>query len=217
MLAGRPWRHDRRPGELMVLGATFILGLMAIRSIPWFVLAATPLLAQQIGRWLEQLGPMSRAVGRLAVPRSRALAIAITLALAAVLLQLVRPGLPDAVARLTPTMPVALVDELDRRLPAGSSREPILNEQGWGGYIAHRLGDRVATYVDGRLETPTLETWNSYLRLTGADPEAAGSLAETGVRWAIIGQRSPLQAALESEGWDVVLDTARGVLLKSPG
>jgi len=214
VVAGRPWRHPHRSGELFLLVATFIMGVMAVRSLPWFVLTSTALLAEQICRWLGPPGSMSRAAGNVPATGGSALAIPIVIAVAAVLLQPLRPLLPDSIGRLTPIMPVALVDELERQLPDKSSREPIFNYQGWGGYIAYRLGSRVATFVDGRIETPTIATWDTYLGLIHAKPGFIGSLAGVGIKWVIVGHNTPLQTTLESSGWRVALATPEGVLME---
>lgn len=214
VLAGRPWRHGHRAGELFVLAATFILGATVVRSIPWFVLAATPVFARQIDRWLESPQPMPRGVGSVRRVPPRVFAIPIGIALSAILVQPLRTRLPDPIARLTPIMPVALVNELERRLAASPRKQPIFNYQGWGGYLAYRLGDRVSTYVDGRIETPTPETWDTYLGLMHARPETIGLLDHSGIEWVVVGHHTPLQATLEAIGWDVTFNTPEGVLLE---
>jgi len=214
VFAGRPWRHGTGAGELFVLGATFLLGVSVVRSIPWFVLAAVPLFAQQIGRWLGPPEHMPRGAGNPTLSFRRALAIPIGMAIAAILLQTLRPRLPDSIAHLTPIMPVLLVNELERSLPAMPSREPIFNYQGWGGYLAYRLANRISTYVDGRIETPVPETWDTYLGLMHGAPWSTAWLDKAGVRWVIVGHQTPLQRVLESANWQVQSSTSEGVLLK---
>lgn len=217
LLLGQPWRRwPDRASELLVLAALLVLGATAVRSIPWFVLAATPLFAEQIDAALRRWVPLRRALGPIPLSRAIALDLAASVALVGILFQLVRPGLPAPIARLTPTMPVALVDHLEANLPL-ANREPLFNSQAWGGYLAYRLGDRAATYLDGRIETPTAETWNRYLAIANGANDAIELLSASDVDWAFVETwQTGLRQRLLDAGWEEMADAPVGWLLRRP-
>ncbi|MBA2264357.1 MAG: hypothetical protein H0W10_06830 [Chloroflexi bacterium] len=143
--------------------------------------------------------------------------VLIGLTILAVLVQLIRPALPQAFGRLTPDEPIALVDRLAAELPADGCCARVLNEQVWGGYLAYRLSDRVRTAMDGRLEIRSGETWSEYFDLLHGEGDPARQLGEAGVEWALVGaDRNQLLAALDAAGWQVVERSPHGVLLRAP-
>jgi len=219
VLAGRIARRGgARIGELLLLGVLAPLAIGGIRHIPWFVLAAVPLVADDVGAALAARPRLARAVGTLpgAFTGRRGAWLIGALAAAAVVVQLARPALPQGIGRLYPDEPVALVDRLAAELAPGS-RTPVLNEQTWGGYLAYRLGARVSTAMDGRIEIRSRATWQAHFDLMHGDADPAAALADAGVDWALVGlDRTELVTALLSAGWLEVARDDQGVLLRDP-
>lgn len=217
VIAGRVTRRPGAPlAELLLLGALAVLAATGVRHIPWFLLAATPVLASDVQAFLEQRPRLSRALGDL--PRglrgSRGVRTVAVIGLIAVAGQLVRPSLPAGLARLTPDAPVELTDALAPELRDG---DRVLNEQVWGGYLAYRFGGRLVTAMDGRLEIRSRETWQGYFDLMHGDADPAARLAQEGVSWALLsGDRATLRSKLEAAGWSVVDESAQGVLMRGP-
>ena len=214
-------RMVRRPGislgEGVLLTALAALAISGIRHLPWFILASTSVIASDIEAALSRSTVLREGLGSIGsrLRRRGAVAVAI-LALAAVLLQLLRPSLPQGVARLTPDEPAALVDRIDAEL-AGRCCVRILNEQVWGGYLAYRLGDRVETAMDGRLEIRSRDTWIQYFDLLHGEGNPAASLADEDVAWALVRpDRRELLRSLTASGWQIVEQSVTGVLLEAP-
>jgi hypothetical protein len=199
---------------LLVIG----LGLFAaysIRQIPWFLLATAPLLAEDLDALFVARPRVGRAVGQVVGPLGdRRAAMVLGLAfVAVVVLQPIRPALPEAIGRVTLNEPVEIADRLAVVLPV-AARKPILNEQVWGGYLSYRLGDRVQTAMDGRLEIRDRATWAWYFGLMHGDGDPAAELDARGVTWAALSpERGPLMSKLLDAGWQIELDRPDGVLL----
>ena len=203
--------------ELLLLVLLAGLAVTGIRHIPWFILASAPVIAGDVEAWLARSPRLERALGTVGpgiVGSLRPLLIGLTILAAGI--QVIRPGLPQAVGRLTPDEPVSLVDRLDRELPDGCCAA-VFNEQVWGGYLAYRLADRLETAMDGRIEIRSRDTWTSYFAILHGEDDPAGLLAESGVEWALVrNDRDELIAALDTAGWEVVEQSDRGILMRGP-
>jgi hypothetical protein len=201
--------------DLLMLALLAALAISALRHIPWFLLAAIPILAVDVDTLLARNPVLRRALGEVPDRLSgRRLWTTLTVLGAVVLaFQVTRPSLPDAVARLTPDEPAAAVDQLTERIEPG---ERVLNEQVWGGYLAYRLWPQLETAMDGRLEIRSRSEWAAYFDLMHGQDEPASALDALGVEWALIGrERTALRSALERAGWTVVHD-GYGILMQAP-
>ena len=218
LVPGRLAPPRGRPGELVLLLLLALLAASSIRHIPWFVLASAPLLASDVDRMLAARPSLGRAIGQVGGPLGDARApIVVAAALVVTLVfQSIRPALPESLGRLTPDEPVAVAEALANQVEAGS-RTPILNEQVWGGYLAWRLGDRVRTAMDGRIEIRSRQTWVEYFALMHGEQDPAARLDRAGVRWAALApHRESLVRELQDAGWALELATDRAVLLRAP-
>jgi hypothetical protein len=199
--------------EMVLLIALAILGASGIRHIPWFLLAVTPVVASDLDRLMRRWPRLSRAVGEAIENRGSPGWLLRLVAVAVVGFQLLRPSLPDGVGRLTPDEPVAAVDALADAVQPG---DRLLNEQEWGGYVAHRLWPEVETAMDGRLEIRTIDTWAAYFDLMQGHGESDAELRAAGVEWAMLGSdRSELRGALVEAGWEVTHDDGYAAVLRS--
>ena len=228
-LAGRVRRrralrgHDLHGRETaasdLLLGLVLaVLAAGSIRHIPWFVIAVTPTVARDIDAALQASPRFARAFGQPAAwLRGRSLAaIAVTGLALVVVLQPLRPGLPDSIGRVTPDAPLELADRLAAQLPEQGPQR-VLNEQVWGGYLAYRLGDRIQTAMDGRLEIRDRETWSRYFGLLHGDGDPAAELAAEGVGWAALAPtREALVDKLTDAGWIIDHRSAQALLLRAP-
>jgi hypothetical protein len=205
-------------GELLLTGALGILAVTGIRLIPWFVLASAPLLGGGVEVALHAARGPGRVIGEVRGPLGgpRAAYWVVAVGILVVLLQPIRPALPDGIGRVTPDAPVEIADRLEKRLAAGAA-DRILNEQVWGGYLAYRLGDRLKTAMDGRLEIRDRATWVAYFTMMNGRDDPASALAAADVHWAALSdRRDALTTALLAAGWRIELDAPDGLLLHRP-
>jgi hypothetical protein len=205
-------------GEGLLLIGLALFAAYSLRQIPWLLLASTPLLASEFDALLAARPRVARAVGRVVGPLgdARAALYLGAAALLVVVLQPIRPGLPESIGRVTLNEPVEIADQLDETLPAGAGAR-VLNEQVWGGYLSYRLGARVETAMDGRIEIRDRATWAWYFGLMHGDGDPAAELASHGVALAVVAPvRDVLLGKLKSGGWVVELQTTDAVLLRAP-
>ncbi len=219
LVAARIWRRGGVSfGEgLLVLGLA-VFAAYSLRQIAWFVLVTAPLLASDIDLLLASRPGLARAVGRVAGPLGdgRAMTFLGLGMLLVVAVQPLRPALPAQIGRIEQNEPVAVTDFLEDALPVGGHVR-VLNEQVYGGYLTYRLGDRVETAMDGRIEIRDRATWAGYFGLLHGDDDPAAELASHGVAWAVLlPQRDVLIAKLRAAGWVTKLATAEAVLLHRP-
>lgn len=216
VVAGRVVRRGAiQPAQGLLLVALAILAITGIRHIPWFLLAAAPVLAGDADAALRATPSLGRAFGRIggilgASPRAILGAVVVLV----IAFQMVRPLLPEALGRLTQDAPPGLASALDSQLDNGPAR--IVNEQTWGGYLAYRLPGRVLIAMDGRLEIRTADTWRWWFALMNGEGDPAATLRENGVAWAVLSERrTALIAELRAAGWTLEADDAAGVLLRA--
>lgn len=205
-------RRGGAPLDELLLGiGLLILGATSLRQIPWFCLATAPMLAADLSAFTgERLATLPRWLAG----RSARIGL-VSAAVAAVLVQPIRPVVPQAVGRVTPDAPVGMVDRLGQRLEGDAVR--VLNEQVWGGYVDYALGGRVETAMDGRIEIRDRSTWASYFALMRGEPGVAEELASNGVQWALLApDRETLIGQLTDAGWTTVDIDSQAILLSAP-
>ena len=202
---------------LLLLGLGLFAGY-SLRQIPWLVLASAPLLASDVDALFAARPRLARAVGRVARPladRRARTVLGVGIVLIAIL-QPLRPALSEPIGRVTLNEPVEVADRLAQVLPAGT-RARVLNEQVWGGYLSYRLGDRIETAMDGRIEIRDRATWARYFDLMHGEGDPAAELASDGVGWAVLSpERDALLADLADAGWVTELETPDALLLRRP-
>jgi hypothetical protein len=208
----RRWRRTD-PGELVLAAVLAVLAASSIRHIPWFALATAPMLAADVAAALAARPRLARAMGPVGTPATWALALVLA---GVVALQPLRMLLPQGVGRVTPDAPVAIAERLAADLPATRTSR-ILNEQVWGGYLAYRLGDRLETAMDGRIEIRERDTWSWYFAILRGEGDPPTALAALDVTWAaVMPQREALIGALIDSGWRQVHADEQGILLRAP-
>jgi hypothetical protein len=188
--------------DTILLVGLAILAIGSLRQIPWFVIASAPLLASDVESLLAARSMLRRSIGSVpGVFRGRSMVVLTGVALVvAAAIQPLRVSLPQGVGRVTPDAPVELTDELAARIPPGTT-VLVLNEQVWGGYLVHRLGDEVEIAMDGRLEIRDRTTWERYFDLMHGAGDPVATLAQAGVEYAAVRRdREELLAKLVAGG-----------------
>lgn len=215
VLVGRIRRRGGSPPAEMILvaGLAFLAG-GGIRHIPWFVLAAVPMLADDAAAIVARSPRLGAALAWTSTTSRKLTTVVPIMVLAVVAFQFVRPELPRGIARLTTDAPVELAQALEQEATAG---DRVLNEQVWGGYLAYRFGPDIQTAMDGRLEIRARDVWQDYFDLMHGSGQPASVLEARGVEWAMLmPDRHELISKLREARWTSVETSDEGVLLRSP-
>jgi hypothetical protein len=105
--------------------------------------------------------------------------------------------------------PVGLVSRLaDTMTPS----RRLLNEYGWGGFlIAQNI---LPVFIDGRSEVYGDAQLDRYASIIHLEPGWHETMNSLGVDIVLMPRGSPLSAALEENGWDLIAQDSVGVLLE---
>jgi hypothetical protein len=202
--------------DLVLLLATAAGGLRSARNIPFFVLVATPLLAehswtwitaQRWGQWLRK--PEKREVGSQATLKiALNLILLVTLPLGVAVLRLQQSAAKQSAAEAK-TYPVAAVEYLRVNKPP----QPIFNDYGWGGYLIWKLYPDYRVYIDGRADVYGDAFMEEFLSAQSGQIGWRGPLDKYGIRTVLIKPDLALASLLrEDEGWQNVFEDKQAVI-----
>lgn len=204
-----------RPSSLLLLAATGYMALRSGRNVPFFALAAMPLLAEHAWKWLTR----QRWGAWLARPeRSEASGAALKLALnvlmfvaAPTALVLLRVGQVAArqSADEAQNYPVAAVAFMrENHLP-----QPVFNEYGWGGYMIWNLYPDYRVYIDGRADVYGDEYLEEFLHTHDGVAGWRAPLERNGVRTVFVRPDVPLASLLRQDGgWRLAFEDKQAVI-----
>ncbi|HYE64472.1 MAG TPA: hypothetical protein VD966_02750 [Pyrinomonadaceae bacterium] len=209
-------KERARPSELLLLSATGYAALRSGRNVPFFALAAMPLLAEHAwswitshrwGRWLTF--PEEREVGSKAVLKvalNLSLLIIIPAALCILRINRVVAGQATSEAQ---RFPVAAVDFIRTQRPP----QPIYHEYGWGGYLIWKLYPEYRVYIDGRADVYGDAFMEAFLKTHDGEMNWREPLDGYGVRTVLIDPNAPLASLLRNEsGWAKVFEDQQAVI-----
>ena len=200
--------------DLFLLGGLAHLGLLSLRHVPLFAVAAAPPLAVGLGGFLgrllegawwlpplaARLRPALPSLGRLAaLPGFWLASGAGTIALALALYwgaNLGAPGNPltlDLVEDRYPRAALTFIDE--QRLPA-----PLFNVYVWAGYELWRLYPRYRVFIDGRTHVYGPEVLADFLAVANASPQWAAVLDRWKIQTILAPRPSVLAEVLTAVG-----------------
>lgn len=200
-------RKTSSPTHIML---TLIFGYAALRSmrnVPFFVLAAVPVLSEQIGA-LVQIKPDNPPNRRTLPWLNPLLLLLVTLAAG---LRFMSVNGQQAKTEQS-QFPFQAVNWILLNHPAGR----LYNTYGWGGYLIWRLYPQHPVYIDGRADLYGDQFIYSYLSLYNADPGWQEQLAAQKIGIILIEPKSPLANALRvSPDWAVVFEDRSSVIFTS--
>jgi hypothetical protein len=188
--------------DLLLLAPLLWLGLSAQRHMPYFAFAAVPFIAAALPRawpplqaWLARRGPYPSVV----VAGFGAGVAAMALAGLAFV-----PSAPNERA-----YPTAALDAVR------STTGVLLNEYDWGGYLILRAPER-PVFVDGRLFPFLPDVFADWREAVELGPRWKAVLDRYNVAQVLLRPDRALVSALREQGWRVVTEDARAVLLERP-
>jgi hypothetical protein len=205
-----------KPGEVLMLAATGYAALRSGRNIPFFAMAAMPLLAEhgwnwaaslRLGQWL--IAPEKREEGASATLKLVTNVLLLLLMPASLCVLRVRQVVDGRAADEAKNFPVAAVEFIRaHRVP-----QPIYNEYGWGGYLISKLYPEYRVYIDGRADVYGDAFMEEFLKTHDGEADWRAPLEREGVRTVIVGPNVALASLLrEDGGWDKVFEDQKSVV-----
>lgn len=209
-------RERVRPSTLLMLGATAYAALRSGRNVPFFALAAMPVLAEHLWKWLsrQSWGAWLARPERQDDGSQLLLKVALNLlvfVVAPLVLCFVRVQQVAArqAADESQNFPAAAVEFIrENRLP-----QPVFNEYGWGGYMIWKLQPDYRVYIDGRADVYGDAFMEEFLKTRDGVAVWRAPLEREGVRTVAVGPDAPLASLLRQEpGWRKVFEDKQAVI-----
>ena len=188
--------------DLLLLAPLLWLGLSAQRHMPYFAFAAVPFISAAVPRAWPPLEAW--LAGRRPYPRGAIVGFGAGVAAMALAGVAFVPNAPNE--RAYPAAALAATR-------AGSG--VLLNEYDWGGYLIWRAPER-QVFVDGRLFPFLPEVFADWREAVEVGPRWKQVLDRYKVAQVLLRPDRALVSALREEGWRVVTEDARAVLLERP-
>ncbi|MGD0877171.1 MAG: hypothetical protein ABSA01_03360, partial [Anaerolineales bacterium] len=169
--------------------------LISMRNIPFFALAAIPVLSDQIGS-LINIHSTVAAPGRLYRLMIPILLAGIFLITCLRFIQVVQ----DQPRTELENFPKTAVDWLQNNPPTGN----LFNSYNWGGYLIWRLFPQVRVYIDGRADVYGDAFIFDYMSIYNAEPGWESKLNDQDIQTILVESNAPLADALrQSPAWHV--------------
>ena len=215
-------RERVRPSSVLMVAATGYAALRSGRNVPFYALAAMPMLAEHGWRWLtrQSWGAWLKRPEEVSLKRSEetgagllmkatlnlVVFVALPLALVAVRVGQVASRRESDEAR---NFPVAAVEFMRaKRLP-----QPVFNEYGWGGYMIWRLTPDYRVYIDGRADVYGDAFIEEFLKTHDGVGAWRAPLEREGVRTVLVSPNAPLASLLrEDAGWRKAFEDGQAVI-----
>jgi hypothetical protein len=191
---------------LLTLGFGYA-ALISMRNIPFFALAAIPVLAEQVDS-LVKIHPAVYSPGRLFRIMVPILLAGIFLITSLRFIQVVQQQPKTE----TENFPKTAVDWLQANTSAGH----LFNSYNWGGYLIWRLYPQYRVYIDGRADVYGDAFIFTYMSIYNAQPGWEDKLNNQGIQTVLVETDAPLANALrQSPAWRVSFtDKASTIFMK---
>jgi hypothetical protein len=188
--------------DLLLLAPLLWLGLSAQRHMPYFAFAAVPFISAALPRaWAPLEAWLAR---RRPYPRGAVAGFGAGVAAMAFVGLAFLPSAPNEDAYPTAALPA---------IRSGSG--VLMNEYDWGGYLIWRAPER-PVFVDGRLFPFLPDVFADWREAVELGPRWKEVLDRYKVAQVLLRPERALVSALRAQGWRVVTEDARAVLLERP-
>ena len=177
---------------------TIIFGyaaLISMRNIPFFALAAVPVLTEQIGS-LIKIRTVTNVPSRIFRLMAPFLLGCILLIAGLRFIQVIQ----EQPKTETEKFPETAVNWLQANAPAGN----LFNSYNWGGYLIWRLYPQYRVYIDGRADVYGDAFIFDYMSIYNAEPGWEAKLNDHDIQTVLIESDAPLANMLrQSPDWHV--------------
>lgn len=201
-------RGNQNPSltDLLLMGFFFLMAVKAVRMVTWWSFVMAPILAAQLSTIFQKKAVLEPRSGR------RALNSVVMVVLIAIFL-----GGIWSIRSYTPPVdePHAMAQALKARAPLGR----IFNPLEWGGYLSWEEGDRLKTFVDGRIIPYPRQVWDDYLEIINAGKNVDQILSRYKVDAVIVGKAlTPRLVApmCQSRQWSKVYEDSQAIVFQRP-
>jgi len=169
--------------------------LISMRNIPFFALAAIPVLAEQVGSLIK--------IRKLVQTHSRLFRLIVPILLGCIILisglrfiQIVQEQ-PKIEAE---NFPKTAVDWLLKNTPPGN----LFNSYNWGGYLIWRMSPQDRVYIDGRADVYGDAFIFNYLSIYNTEPGWENKLNNQAIQTVLVESDAPLANLLrQSPDWHI--------------
>jgi len=169
--------------------------LISMRNIPFFALAAIPVLAEQVGSLIKirTMVQIPSRLSRLMVPVILSCIILIT---GLRFTQIVQ----EQPKTETENFPKTAVDWLEKNAPTGN----LFNSYNWGGYLIWRMYPQGQVYIDGRADVYGDAFIFNYLSIYNTAPGWEDKLNNQAIQTVLVESDAPLANLLrQSPDWRI--------------
>jgi hypothetical protein len=208
------WRRPSVDGPLLLWLVIFgAVGVYAVRGIPWWALAAVPVVAQLLATGPQPASPWPGTPG---MRRLNALVAGLMVLVGVALLPFWRPvdpatGTPAGLVTDAPAGVTATLRTVAR------SGDRVFNPQPWGSWMEFALDDLIVT-VDSRVELFPAAVWADYEAIRVGAPGWQAILDRWDVTLLVVEPADPTMVTrLVDSGWLMVSSDASGTVLRRPG
>jgi hypothetical protein len=209
-------KERARPSELLLLSVTGFAALRSGRNVPFFALAAMPLLAEHSWSWLTShrwgqwlVVPEKREAGAQAIIKVLMNVVLLVILPTTLCVLRVRQVIANRATTEAQNFPVAAVEFIRSSRPP----QPIYNEYGWGGYMIWKLHPEYRVYIDGRADVYGDQFIEEFLRTHDGEGNWRAPLDRYGVRTVVVNPRAALASLLrQEEGWSKVFEDQQAAI-----
>jgi hypothetical protein len=204
-----------RPGEMLIPLVMLAATLRSARNVPFFALAAMPVLADQFWSLLSARVPTTAVTSKRDSRRALVIDVLIFVIVPLILIAVVaRRTLAKQPQVEAETYPVAGVDFIkSQNLP-----QPIYNEYHWGGYLIWKLYPQYRVYIDGRADVYGDALIEEYFTVHDGERAWRKPLDNYGIRTVLVEPDTPLASLLrDDKGWQNVFEDKKSVVFVRSG
>lgn len=200
--------------QLLLLIGTAWAMLRSGRNVPFFVLVATPLLAEHAWSWMSnQRWTRSARKAKPDLTNDKLkLALNILLLLIipmALVMVRARQTLAEQPAIETQKFPAAAMEFIRaNKLP-----QPLYNEYHWGGYLIWKLYPDYRVFIDGRADVYGDKFFEEFMAAHAGEPGWRETLTKYNVRTVLVTPDSAIASLLrQDQSWNKIFEDAQSVI-----
>jgi hypothetical protein len=202
--AGMIGKRQFNPTRVILIIVLGYATLRSVRFIPLFAIAASPILADQLG-WMVKTSSISKPFDQLIKWLNPLLLTIFVIIVGIRFIQVVKEQ-PRSIEK---NFPKSAVDWIEENQPQGN----LFNSYGWGGYILWRLFPQKLVYIDGRADVYGDDFIYEYINVYRAQPGWETILDSQEIQLVLVEPGSNLANSLsQSPAWEDKYDDSISII-----